>query len=31
MQPELLRELLEGKFVDSLRSVAAEMDHGRDA
>ncbi|HVM83976.1 MAG TPA: flotillin domain-containing protein [Candidatus Binatia bacterium] len=25
MQPEQLRELLEGKFVDSLRSVAAEM------
>jgi uncharacterized membrane protein YqiK len=25
MQPEALRELLEGKFVDALRSVAAEM------
>jgi len=25
MQPEQLRELLEGKFVDALRSVAAEM------
>src|SRR5262249_46222728 len=25
MQPESLRELLEGKFVDALRSVAAEM------
>jgi uncharacterized membrane protein YqiK len=25
MQPEELRELLEGKFVDALRSVAAEM------
>src|SRR6266702_439072 len=25
MQPEALRELVEGKFVDALRSVAAEM------
>jgi uncharacterized membrane protein YqiK len=25
MQPEALRELIEGKFVDALRSVAAEM------
>jgi uncharacterized membrane protein YqiK len=25
MQPELLKELLEGKFVDALRTVAAEM------
>jgi uncharacterized membrane protein YqiK len=25
MQPDLLRELIEGKFVDALRSVAAEM------
>ena len=25
MQPELLRELVEGKFVDALRTVAAEM------
>jgi uncharacterized membrane protein YqiK len=25
MQPELLRELIEGKFVDALRTVAAEM------
>lgn len=25
MQPELLKELIEGKFVDALRSVAAEM------
>jgi uncharacterized membrane protein YqiK len=25
MQPDALRELLEGKFVDALRTVAAEM------
>ena len=25
MQPETLKELVEGKFVDALRTVAAEM------
>src|SRR6267143_3172405 len=25
MQPEMLKELVEGKFVDALRTVAAEM------
>ena len=25
MEPELLKELVEGKFVDALRAVAAEM------
>ena len=25
MQPEQLKELVEGKFVDALRTVAAEM------
>ncbi len=31
MQPDALRELIEGKFVDALRTIAAEMTMEEDA